>query len=154
METINEEFSFDLPDGFRRLSDEELSKRYSSEVTSRVGYLGRDGETLLVFSWYKMNWFLLRLADLKSAIKRNESLTESAYKGRDFTFYEYLHESYAGVDMEGYAFAFNGESGKKNGTAFLFKGKRHLYAANLYMLADGETSAEEIKPILSSFKKK
>ena len=151
MEIINQEFAFELPEGFEKLTDAELAKRYSNETPNRIGYLGQEGKTLLVFSWYKSNWILLRLADLKTAIKRNCSYTEAAYKGRDFKFFEFIHETLNGVKLEGYAYSFNSEEGKKNGVTFLFKGPSCLYSANLYTLGDGEISAEEIKKTLSTF---
>lgn len=154
MENINNEFTFEIPEGYHQASEEELKTRYVSNNPNRVAYLNEDGLSMIIFTWSKAIWLFLRLADLKSTAKKLQAETARAYQGKDYAFKGYVHDVINGIKMEGNAFTYTSQTGPKNAVTYVFKGSHDLYAVSLYLQENKGSSKEEIQQILANFAKK
>ena len=150
MERINNEFDLALPEGFALLSPEELAKIYRTSAPHTIGYRNEENGDFVVLSWRKPFFLSLRIADLRSAMRRVQSQVAHSYQNKEYVFHEYLEREYNGIHLYGFSFSFQSVRGKVNASVFSFKGKKHFYSLGFYPLAGkGE---DLLDPLLSSLR--
>ena len=128
-ETINGIWRLQLPDGFVRISDEELAGM------SRAGgdpfrWGARDAEkhAVLLALWKEYNGLLARMADLKAIVRKNEQQTARAHAEYGYRLIEFCGMDAGEEKAEGFRFSYEREGITQVCSNLLIKEGKTVYA--------------------------
>ena len=141
--TVNGALRVRWPEGFSELSEAELRQMYANVDNSRWGLRDAERRMVVTVLWQQPNRALVWLADMGAVARRNESLVEEAYKGKDPRMLGPFSRRIAGQRAEGYRFTFQAQEGRKLVETLLFKHKGFIYSVTC--MGPEETGQENQK---------
>lgn len=125
---INDAFTMAVPEGFQRMSPEELKKLYRGENPDQWGIWDKDRHVMITVLWKHYPALLSALADLKAVARRNQQLTEKGYAGHGYRPEGFFSMKTGDVQLEGYHFSYRVGSISQCAETVLMKHRRTIYS--------------------------
>ena len=150
-EKINGMLTLDIPEGFRRMSGDDLKQLFRSEEADRWGIQNKECHTVLTVMWKQYPALLSWLADLKTMARKNERMAQKGYAGNEYSPGGFISLSAGGKEMEGYRFSYRVQGIAQSAETVLLKHKGYVY--NITFIGrkeDQSANQETFRKILNS----
>ena len=145
------ELTFEFPQGFRALEEEEIRQLNINETGDENIVMKDDDRHMLVsLSYQKVNPLFLAVLSLKEIVEKNEAQTADLM--RPFAYHK---EAYLNVGKaQGFDYTYEAGGRKMYGASYNIKGKKGLYHIHFYLRDEErdlyENLADEIMALVKA----
>lgn len=145
------ELTFEFPQGFRALEEEEIRQLNINEIgDENIVMKDNDRHMLVSLSYQKVNPLFLAVLSLKEIVEKNEAQTADLM--RPFAYHK---EAYLNVGKaQGFDYTYEAGGRKMYGASYNIKGKKGLYHIHFYLRDEErdlyENLAEEIMALVKA----
>ena len=137
--TVNEEISLEAADGFKVMTDEEISAVSSGDASKRWGLWDKERHVMILADWKKYNGLLLGLTNISKIAARNEELNRKLYGNYGYKPEGTIKRAIDGQEAEGYRFSYTVEGTEQSASCLLVRYKKTVYR----FIVNGRTENRE-----------
>lgn len=119
-EILNGELSIELPEGFRKMTADELKSLYSTDFANIRGFWDEANHVVICVAWNVSNKLAVKLTDPKSLAKRAQKHLARAYKGSGFQARGLFATQIAGQDAHGVRYGYTMQGVDHDGETIVF----------------------------------
>lgn len=128
---IHEKLLIELPESFRKLSEEEIAERFPGKVDIDA-YENASEHQNILFQWHKANFLLLAITDLNSMVKQNVKYTTEALSKNDFKVVKYIQGDLQQTNYIGYIAIMDVNGALRYMKSIFFKKKGYFQSVSFY----------------------
>jgi hypothetical protein len=148
---VNDELSFNCPDGFHRLSSEEIGKY--NLANDQPGCVLRDEERHIIVSlaWKQLNPLLALFLNVRELIGRMAEYVAEANKDYGYVQGEFFTGSIAQKKSAGFDYSYRAGETAMDARMIMVRNRRTVYYLYFYFRSQNrQESLAVIEPIISS----
>jgi hypothetical protein len=151
-ETINDELTIRVPDGFEVMSQEDLAAAYGDvkDKSEKWGMRDRDRHIMITVRWDHHSSMRMKLINVEATATAQQKTTARLYAKSDYHLIDTFTRTVAATEAAGYALTYTVEGITQAATLMWLKGKNDVYGISAFSRPEHDQSPAVIEEILDS----
>ena len=151
-ETINNELTIVVPDGFEIMSQEDLKVAYGDvkDKSEKWGMRDRDRHIMITVRWDHHSSMRMKMINVKATATAQQKTTARLYAKSDYRLVDTFSRTVAATEAAGYSLTYTVEGITQAATLMWLKGRNDVYGISAFSRPEHDQSPAVIDKILDS----